>query len=115
MPKTAMIQSASSTAAVVALCALVLIGRAQAQGTAHADLSGTYHCQPDPTPCLWSGQSPSMAQSGNNVEIKNDKGEISNAVLTSDSTISAGPPFNSFGVVRPDNSIDWSNGTKWRK
>jgi len=37
------------------------------------------------------------------------------AALTSDTTISAGPTFNSIGIIRPDHSIDWSNGTKWRK
>ena len=35
--------------------------------------------------------------------------------MTSPATISAGGTFNSFGVVRPDKSIDWSNGTKWSK
>jgi hypothetical protein len=50
-----------------------------------------------------------------NLEIKNDKGEVSNATLTSDVTISAGTPLSSLGIIRPDHSIDWSNGTKWQK
>ena len=115
MSKTTTTKMAFSTAALVALCALGLIGRAQAQGASHPDLSGNYRCQPDPTPCLWSGQTPSISQSGNKLEIKSDKGDVSNATLTSDSTISAGPTFNSYGVIRPDKSIDWSNGTTWRK
>ena len=46
---------------------------------------------------------------------KNEKGEVSNATLTSDITISAGAPFNTLGIIRADHSIDWSNGTKWQK
>jgi hypothetical protein len=61
------------------------------------------------------GKNPSIAQSGSTLEIKSDQGDISAAKLTSDTTISAGPTFNSIGIVRPDHSIDWSDGTKWRK
>jgi hypothetical protein len=104
-----------STAAIVALCALALTGRAQAQGASHPDLSGNYKCQPDPTPCLWSGETASILQTNRTLEIKNSKGEVANATLTSDSTISAGPPFNTYGVIRSDKVIDWSNGNTWRK
>lgn len=115
MPKTAVTQTAFSICAVVALGALALVGRALAQDAAHPDLSGTYQCRPDPSPCLWSGQKPSISQSGNKLEIKNEKGETASAMATSDITISAGAPLNSYGVIRPDHSIDWSDGTKWRK
>jgi hypothetical protein len=101
--------------AAATLAAITLIDRAAAQGSAPASLAGTYRCQPNSDPCLWSGQTPSIAQSGKTLEIKNEKGEVSNATLTSDVTISAGAPFNSLGIIRQDHSIDWSNGTKWQK
>lgn len=112
-------------AALVVLCALT--GHAQAQGqpqpstpaaapaAASADLSGTYKCQPNPNSCVWSGPSPSISQSGKALQIKGDNGATADATLTSDSTISAGGTFNSYGIVRPDHSIDWSDGTKWSK
>jgi hypothetical protein len=115
MPKTGMMQTALPIAAVVALCTLAFAGRAQAQGAAPPDISGSYRCQPNSAPCAWPGQTPSISQSGNKLQIKNDKGETANALFTSDITISAGGPLNSFGTIRPDHSIDWSDGTKWRK
>ena len=108
-------QKVLAGAAVLALCALALIARAEAQGAASPEISGTYQCQPDPTPCQWSGPSPSISQSGNKLQIKNDKGDTADATLTSPITISAGGPLNSLGVIYPDHSIEWSNGNKWRK
>ena len=100
--------------AALSLAALGAPGGVKAQAQA-ADLSGTYQCKPDPLPCAWPGASPSISQSGNRLEIKGDKGETANAMLTSDITISAGGTFNSYGIVRPDKTIDWSDGTKWLK
>ena len=74
-------------AVAAALCAMTLAGRAAAQGAAPPNLSGTYRCQPNGDPCMWAGQTPSIAQSGKTLEIKNEKGEVSNATLTSDITI----------------------------
>jgi len=37
------------------------------------------------------------------------------STLTSDGTIAVGGTFNSLGIIRHDNSIDWSDGTKWTK
>ncbi len=102
-----------SVSAAAAL-SITLAGRAEAQAAA-PNLSGTYRCQPNSDPCLWTGQTPSISQSGNKLEIKNDKGEISNGTITSDVTINAGAPFNSLGIIRPDHSIDWSDGTRWQK
>jgi hypothetical protein len=115
MSKEAKPHQAAVALTVALLGALAFVGHAQAQGAAPPDLSGTYQCQPDPQPCLWTGQSPSVAQTGKKLDIKNDKGESATATLTSDITISAGGPMNSYGIVRPDHSIAWSNGTKWRK
>jgi hypothetical protein len=113
MPKETL--SALSAAGVVALCALALIGRAQAQGAAPADVSGTYKCQPSPSPCRWSGPSATITQTGNKVQIKGENGAVADGTATSDITISAGGTFNSLGIIRPDKSIDWSDGTKWSK
>ncbi|HEY2531867.1 MAG TPA: hypothetical protein VGJ20_28730 [Xanthobacteraceae bacterium] len=104
-----------SISAMIAICALALIGQARAQGASQPDLGGRYRCEADPMPCSWTGESPSISQSGTKLDIKNDKGEIAAATLTSNITISAGGPLNSYGVIRPDGSLDWSNGTKWRK
>jgi hypothetical protein len=112
MPKGTLF--ALSAAGIIALGALALVGPAQAQGAA-PDLSGTYKCQPSPSPCLWSGPSATISQTGNKLQIKGENGALSDATMTSDITISAGGTFNSFGIIRPDKSIDWSDGTKWSK
>jgi hypothetical protein len=104
--------SAIAAAAMLGAAALMSAPPAQA---APPDLGGTYRCQPNPLPCLWTGQAPSVAQNGSDLVIKNDKGEVADAKLTSDITISAGGPLNSYGVIRADHSIDWSNGNTWHK
>jgi hypothetical protein len=115
MTRTAMQWGVLSTAAIVTLGTLAFVGRVQAQGAAPPDLSGSYRCQQDPTPCMWSGETPSISQTGNKLDIKNDKGEVAAGTLTSNITISVGGPMNSYGVVHPDHSIEWSNGNKWTK
>jgi hypothetical protein len=110
-----MLKAALSVSAVVAFCSLPFVVQAQAQGAAPPDLSGTYQCRANPSPCLWSGQTPSIAQNGKKLDIKNDKGDAASGTLTSDITISVGGPMNSYGVVRADHSIDWSNGNTWKK
>lgn len=112
-------------AALATLSALALGGPAQAQGqsqaqspapaTASADLAGSYQCKPNPDPCLWSGATASMTQNGNKLTIKGADGGMADATLTSPTTISAAATFNSLGIVRPDHSIDWSDGTKWSR
>jgi hypothetical protein len=61
----------------------------------------------------WQGQTLTISQSGPTVELNIDKGEFAEGKLTSKITVSAGPPFNSDGLIMPDHSIEWSNGTKW--
>lgn len=102
-----------SIATLIALGTVAVVSRAQAASP--PDLAGAYQCLPAPLPCLWPGKAPAITQSGSNLQIKNDKGEIANAKLTSDITISAGGPLNSYGVIRADHSIDWSNGNTWHK
>jgi hypothetical protein len=105
------ILSISTTAA---LAALAFAGHAQAQAGAQPNVAGTYKCQPEPVKCQW-GPTLSITQSGNTVELKNDSGSFANAKLTSNITLSASPPFNSEGLILPDHSIQWSNGTHWLK
>jgi hypothetical protein len=119
MAKQQTIKAALSAAAIVGFGTLALVGAAYAQGaapaTAAADLSGTYQCKPNPSPCLWSGATAAITQSGKKLQIKGTNGAMADATLTSDVTITAGGTFNSLGIVRADKSIDWSDGTKWIK
>jgi hypothetical protein len=123
MPRPVTNRTTLSAAAIVALGVLALAGHALAQGSAPAaapaaapaDVSGTYQCKPNPDPCTWPGASPSISQTGNKLQIKGDNGGIADAILTSPTTISAWATFNSLGIIRPDHSIDWSDGTKWSK
>ena len=99
---------------LIALVTFTFSGLAQAQPSA-PNLSGTYKCQPQPSPCKWQGQTPTISQSGTKLELKIDSNELAEGSLTSSITVSAGPPYNAEGLVRPDHSIEWSNGTKWVK
>ncbi len=109
-------KTSSSLAALAALCAFALVGSARAQqGASPPDLNGTYQCKPNPSPCLWSGATASITQSGKKLQIKGTNGAMADATLTSDVTIAAGGTFNSLGIIRTDKSIDWSDGTKWSK
>ena len=98
----------------VALLGLALPGRAPAQPAA-PNLSGTYRCQPEPSSCQWSGQSFTIAQSGTKLDMKSDKGDVGQGLLSSNTTLSVGAPWNMLGVILPDNRIQWSNGTMWSK
>jgi hypothetical protein len=93
----------------------VLARVASAQDASPPALSGTYQCKPNPSACLWSGATATITQTGKKLQIKGGNGAMSDATLTSDSTIAAGGTFNSLGIIRPDKSIDWSDGTKWTK
>jgi hypothetical protein len=108
---------AASTHAAVALLSVAVLAcadPAKAQSAA-PDLSGTYRCAPQPSSCQWSGQSFTVAQSGTRLDIKNNKGEVGQGLLSSNITLSVGAPWNMLGVIEPDSHIQWSNGTVWRK
>ncbi len=112
-------------AALAMVCGLTMTASALAQGgpkptaaepgNMQNAISGTWQCKPNPDPCTWPGASPSITQSGNDLQIKGADGATADARMTSATTISAGGTFNSFGIIRPDKSIDWSDGTKWSK
>jgi hypothetical protein len=109
-----MLKYAISPSLMAALAAVTFAGLAQAQSSA-PNLSGTYRCQPQPDPCTWQGQTATISQSGTKLELKINRDELAEGKLTSNITVSAGPPYNAEGLVRPDHSIEWSNGTKWIK
>ena len=106
--------AAYSVSIIVAatLAAFALPTQGRAQGSA-PNLSGTYRCTPEPVQC----QAPtfSVSQNGPTLELKAENGPVAEGKVTSDIKLSAGPPWNSIGVVMPDHSIQWSNGTHWRK
>ena len=104
--------SATAASAVVAAS----IANAQPANSSLPDMSGNYRCEGDAKSCDWSGTNFAVTQSGSALEIKNEKGSVGSAKLTSNATISAGPVWNMLGVISPDNSvIQWSNGTTWHK
>jgi hypothetical protein len=107
---------ASIGISTLAIAALAYFGQAPAQAADQPNMSGSYRCGPDMKSCQWSGDTFTVTQTGNNLAIKNEKGALGSATLTSAITISAGPPWNMLGVIsNGDRQIDWSNGTQWRK
>lgn len=97
-----------------ALAALALGGAAHAQGAAAPNLAGAYKCQPQPVKCQW-GDTVSITQTGKTVQLNNASGSFADGKITSNITVSGAPPFSANGVILPDHSIQWSNGTHWRK
>ncbi len=100
-----------------ALVAAAVFGADQTHAVNYkANLAGTFKCGPDMKVCQWSGQSFTITQKGNQLEIKNNKGDQGTAILTSNISVSAGPPWNMLGVISTDGkTISWSNGSEWRK
>jgi hypothetical protein len=97
-----------------AVSAVALLGAAEAAQA--PNFAGTYRCGPDAKACQWSGMTFMVTQNGNTLDIKNDKNETGVAMVTSNISISAGPPWNMLGTVSADaRTIDWSNGTQWRR
>lgn len=99
-----------SVISILALAPCALL----AQGSA-PNLSGTWRCVPDPSSCQSGGQTFTITQSGNEIDLKNDKGDIGRAQLSSAISLSVSAPWNMLGVILPDGAIQWSNGTKWQK
>jgi hypothetical protein len=100
--------------AATPFAAIVLFGAAEAAQA--PNLAGTFRCGPDAKACQWSGTTFTVTQNGNALEIKNDKGELGSATVTSNISVSAGPPWNMLGTISGDSrTVDWSNGTRWTK
>ena len=103
--------------AAITVAILTTAAHAQSSTTALPNLAGTYKCEGDETACGWSGVTFTVTQAGSDLEIKNEKGDIGHAKLTSHISVSLGPVWNMLGtVVSSDNRvIQWSNGTTWRR
>jgi hypothetical protein len=102
-----------SLSTAVAIGTVALCVTAWSQGAA-PNLAGNYRCQPQPDKCTW-GNGLSITQEGNKMTLNNDKGSFADAKLTSNITVSGAPPFSANGLIMPDHSIQWSNGTQWVK
>ena len=100
-----------STAIAIGTFGLSVTGWAQGGAP---NLAGNYKCQPQPDKCEW-GTTVSITQQGNKASLANDKGSFADAKVTSNITISAAPPFSANGLIMPDHSIQWSDGTQWVK
>src|SRR4029077_9916741 len=99
---------------VVALATAGLpFGGARADETT-PNLAGTYQCEPQPAPCR-SGQTFTVTQSGDQIEFKSETGFAGQAKFTSRVSLSGTPPWNSLGIITPENQVQWSNGTQWQK
>ena len=107
-----MLKTFVSLSLAAMLAAFALPTQGQAQGSA-PNLSGTYRCIPEPAQC--QAATFSVSQAGPTLELKAENGPVAGGKPTSDITVSAGPPWNSIGIVMPGRSIQWSNGTHWRK
>jgi hypothetical protein len=77
--------------AMLETAALLCLAVWQAQAQTAPNLSGNYRCEPQPDACK-AGQTFTLAQSGNSIDLKNERGEQGHARLTSPSTISTGAP-----------------------
>ena len=103
------------TLSVPTIAAFAAIAFGSASAADAPNFAGTYRCN-ETKLCENSGTTLTITQSGNVLDVKNDKGAVGQGTVTSPITISMGPPWNMLGVVLMDNrTIEWSNGTQWRK
>ena len=100
-----------STGTMAALLLTSTIIANAEESKAPSNLAGKYRCEPQPRECM-RGTTFTVTQSGNRIEMENEKGERSFAQFTSDTGLAMGSPWNTLGVVY-GNSIQWSNGTRW--
>ena len=72
------------------ICMLAAIAVAPGAGAQDKlpDLSGTYRCEPAPSPCQ-NGQTFTVSQSGNKLNFKDEKGDVGEGTITSNISISA--------------------------
>jgi hypothetical protein len=107
-----MLKTFTSVSPVAILIAFALPGQGHTQSSS-PNLSGSYQCSPEPVQCQAPGYS--VSQAGPTLELKSQDGTVAEGKLTSNVTVTAGPPWNSNGIIMPDRSIQWSNGTHWQK
>jgi len=78
------------TASFSVFAATALVGDAMAAQSG-PNFAGTYRCQPGPESCQNSGNTFTVTQMGNTLEVKNDKGSVGQGTVTSNISISMGP------------------------
>jgi hypothetical protein len=105
----------SKTLTVPTIAAFAAIALAPAQASQAPNFAGTYRCEVDSKRCDVAGETYTVTQNGNTLDVKNDKGTAGQGTVISPISISMGP-WNMMGVVQEDSrTIQWSNGTEWRK
>jgi hypothetical protein len=107
-----MIKNGLSISLLALTAAIALPAQGFAQGSA-PNIAGTYRCVPEPTRCL--SPTYTVTQNGQALELRGEDGTPVGAKMTSNITLSAGPILNDNGLLLPDRSIQWSNGTHWQK
>ncbi len=101
----------------IGLCALA----AWSGGPAHArapdlpDLSGVYRCEARDAACNRFGSTLRVTQSGDELQIRSDKGDAATAKLTSGATLTGSTGWNMRGLIPQTGIIVWSNGATWRR
>jgi hypothetical protein len=105
-----MLKTFTSVSPVAILIAFALPGQGHTQGGS-LNLSESYQCSPEPVQCQALGYS--VSQPGPTLELKSQDGTVAEGEMTSNITVTTGPPWNSSGINMPDRSIQWSNGTNW--
>jgi len=108
----AMKNIALTTSFAVALGSAAL-GLSSTAGLATPLLGGTYKCDQHHPKCHAEAVY-TVTQDGNKLEFASNKGEQAHGELTSDISISVGAPWNMLGTIH-EGTIEWSNGTTWRK
>jgi hypothetical protein len=108
-----MLSKAVLISVVATATASFLLGIARADENL-PNLAGTYRCEPQPAQCS-SGKTFTVTQTNDQIEFRSDSGFVGHAKLTSRISLSASPPWNSLGVITPENYVQWSNGTQWRR
>jgi len=90
---------------------------AESQSFVIPNLTGKYRCEGDVTGCGRTGSTLTISQSGPDLKIQSDNGNVSSATLTSEISINTAPDWNMFGTISSadDRVIAWSNGTIWRR
>jgi hypothetical protein len=82
--------------------------------TSIPELSGTYRCMSDTRTC----QSPtlSISQRGQKLEVSSEQGDTGIGEVTSNVSLTIGPPWNAMGTILPDRrTIEWATGTRWQR
>jgi hypothetical protein len=110
----AMGTSFNTLSAFAALAMLAAAGSAMSQ-PAPANLAGSYSCVGTEQSCTVSGGKFTVTQTGDQLDVKTDKNVVGTGRVTSPITISMGPPWNMLGVIHQAGTIEWSNGTSWKK